>query len=256
VQWPVNSNPVNSNPANNSPPSNSQRPDGRFGERHDLQQRRRRMFRNAIAVAVTLLLTGLLCADPPTPSIPPAPAAPTLASVTITLSDGSTQTLAAGSGITPDQFKTMTGQQLIDWLSKKPPALLPAKGTRVPTVEDFDKRLRAIEEALARLLKQSTALPAEPPSATTAPPPFAPVKMAHALLRRPKDPALQRIYDETVRLERERPAAEKGAEEIKPIRPPQKTEEATPETYAQAYLRALAEDKPLLVWVGGNFCPD
>jgi hypothetical protein len=212
------------------------------------------MFRNAIAAA--LLLAGLLCADPPTPSTPPAPVAPTLASVTITLSDGSTQTLAAGAGITPDQFKAMTGQQLIDWLSKKPPALAPAKGTRAPTIEDFDKRLRAIEEALARLLKQSIALPAEPPSATTAPLSSAPVKMAHALLRRPKDPALQRIYDETVRLERERPAAEKSKEEIQPIRPPQKTEETAPVSYSQAYLRALEENKPLLVWVGGNFCPD
>ena len=39
-------------------------------------------------------------------------------------------------------------------------------------------------------------------------------------------------------------------------REPVKTvEKSSADSYSSAYLRALAENKPLIVWVGGNFCP-
>ncbi len=37
---------------------------------------------------------------------------------------------------------------------------------------------------------------------------------------------------------------------------PQRATTDSAESFDAAYMRALAEDKPLLVWVGGNFCPD
>jgi len=46
------------------------------------------------------------------------------------------------------------------------------------------------------------------------------------------------------------------AADIVPDRPtaPIEVEEEKPLTYSKAYRKAIDEDKPLLVWVGGNFC--
>src|SRR5258708_1311751 len=46
-----------------------------------------------------------------------------------------------------------------------------------------------------------------------------------------------------------------GAVAALPTPPPEVQPEPAPLTYAQAHAKALASGKPLMGWVGGDFCP-
>ncbi len=64
---------------------------------------------------------------PPTPPTPPAPGTPTLTGIVATFSDGSTQTLGGGGGLTAEQLKKMTLEQLSEYIRAKSKPAPPKK---------------------------------------------------------------------------------------------------------------------------------
>ncbi len=178
---------------------------------------------------------------PPPP--PPPVGVPTLVGVTATFSDGSIQTLTGGKGLTAAQLQGMTLQQLTDFINagKEKPKPMPPAPKQSWRPADTQTQ---VERLLAELDGRPwTSIEGETWGSK-----------AH----------VERLLNE---MRRDRPVAKLPWQpagtlariESRPspkLDTPPRSRVVLPLSPATATRKALVSGKPLLTWVGGDFCPN